>query len=360
MIPGTSLRYAPGRSAAESRGFSLKLPTTLKRILVITNNLQQASYRVRIAALIEPLRRRGFDLDVRVRPRAWFARRALLRSAGTYHAVILQRKMLDPSDASLLRRHARKVFFDVDDAVMVHPDGAGWFSRLRTNRRFAATTRHVDHVVAGNAHLADVFRRQGARAATVLPTVVEPTRYQVKSHAPTDTTRLVWIGSRSTLPYLREIVPAIERAARDVPGLRLLTVADATVETAAIPVEHIPWTAEGEAAALVRGDIGIAPTPCDPWTLGKCGFKIVQYLAAGLPVIASPVGANAEIVRDGETGFLPTSLDAWPALIAKLAGDVSLRARMGEAGRHRVQSHYSVDHAADVWAKLLADPSPGA
>jgi glycosyltransferase involved in cell wall biosynthesis len=118
-------------------------------------------------------------------------------------------------------------------------------------------------------------------------------------------------------------------------------------------VEHVPWTAEGEAAALVRGDIGIAPTPCDPWTLGKCGFKIVQYMAAGLPVIASPVGANAEIVCDGETGFLPESLDVWPALIAKLAGDVALRARMGEAGRRRVESNYSIEHAADVWARLL-------
>ena len=327
----------------------------MKRILVITNNLQQASYRVRIAALIEPLRRRGFELDVRVRPRAWFARRALLRTAGAYDAVILQRKMLDAFDASLLRRHARKVFFDVDDAVMVDRDDAGWFSRLRTKQRFVATTRHVDHVVAGNAHLAEVFRKQGARRATVLPTVVEPTNYQVKLHAETDAPRLVWIGSRSTLPYLRELVPALDRAARDVPGLRLLTVADATIDRATIPVEHVPWTAEGEARALVRGDIGVAPTPCDPWTLGKCGFKIVQYMAAGLPVIASPVGANAEIVRDGETGFLPKSLDEWPALIAKLAGDVSLRARMGEAGRRRVQSHYSIDHAADVWARLLAE-----
>ena len=163
----------------------------------------------------------------------------------------------------------------------------------------------------------------------------------------------MWIGSKSTLPYLREIVPLLDRAAKDVPGLRLVTIADATVETSAIPVEHVPWSAETEASALARGDIGIAPTPCDRWTLGKCGFKIVQYMAAGLPVIASPIGANAEIVREGETGFLPQSPEAWPALIAKLAGDASLRARMGEAGRRRVESDYSIESAADAWAKLL-------
>ena len=326
----------------------------MNRILVIANNLEQASYRVRVAALIEPLRRRGFELDARVRSKSPGKRWELFRSARDYHAVLLQRKLLDPSDASVLRRHARRIFYDVDDAVMYHAKPVGWFSRWRTTRRFRATAAILDHVVAGNEYLADLFRKQGAPAATVLPTVVDPARYQVKVHAPTDAPRLVWIGSRSTLPYLRELVPTLDRAARDLPGLRLITIADATVETTAIPVEHVPWTAEGEAAALARGDIGVAPTPCDPWTLGKCGFKIVQYMAAGLPVVASPVGANAEIVREGETGFLPASLDDWPALIAKLAGDASLRATMGEAGRKRVESQYSIEHAADVWARLLA------
>ena len=325
------------------------------RILVITNNLEQASYRVRVAALIEPLRRRGVELDVSVRSKSPGKRRELFRAARDYHAVLLQRKLLDPSDAILLRRHARRIFYDVDDAVMYHAKPVGWFSRWRTTRRFRATAAIVDHVVAGNGYLAELFRRQGAPAATVLPTVVDPARYQVKAHAPTDAPRLVWIGSRSTLPYLRELVPTLDRAAREVPGLRLLTIADATVQTSAIPVEHVPWTAEGEAAALVRGDIGLAPTPCDPWTLGKCGFKIVQYMAAGLPVIASPIGANAEIVRDGETGFLPASPVEWPALIANLAGNASLRARMGGAGRQRVESRYSIEYAADLWARLLAD-----
>ncbi|HEV2292769.1 MAG TPA: glycosyltransferase family 4 protein [Tepidisphaeraceae bacterium] len=325
----------------------------MKRILVITNNLEQASYRVRVAALIEPLRARGFELDVHVRSRSRGERRAMFLAAGEYHAVLLQRKLLDPCDARLLRRHAQRILYDVDDAVMYHAHPVGWFSRWRTTRRFRATAANVDHVVAGNAYLADLFRRAGAPAASVVPTGVDPGRYLVKEHEATDAPRLVWIGSKSTLPYLADIVPLLARAAEQVPGLRLLTIADATVHAPALPVEHAPWSAEGEAAALIRGDIGIAPTPCNPWTLGKCGFKIVQYMAAGLPVIASPIGANAEIVRNGETGFLPAAPDEWPALIAKLADDVSLRARMGEAGRQRVKSHYSIESAADAWAELL-------
>ncbi len=325
----------------------------MKRILVITNNLDQASYRVRVAALIEPLRRRGFELDVHVRSASLGKRRAMLTTARDYHAVLLQRKLLDPSDARLLRRSALRIFYDVDDAVMYHAKPTGWLSRWRTTRRFQATAAVVDHVVAGNQYLADLFRKQGAAVASVVPTVVDPSRYIIKQHAPTDAPRLVWIGSKSTLPYLGEIVLLIERAKERIPGLRLVTIADATVESPVVPVEHVPWSAAGEPVALVRGDIGIAPTPCDRWTLGKCGFKIVQYMAAGLPVIASPIGANAQIVREGETGFLPASPDDWPALIAKLAGDVSLRQRMGEAGRWRVESAYSIESAADAWATLL-------
>jgi glycosyltransferase involved in cell wall biosynthesis len=236
---------------------------------------------------------------------------------------------------------------------MFHNRPVGRVSRWKTQRQFQATAKILDHVAAGNEYLADIFRRQGCQAS-VLPTVVDAGRYQAKVHAPTAIPRLVWIGSHSTLPYLRAFLPAIERAAAETPGLRLLTIADASVESDVITMEHEPWTETGEAAALCRGDIGIAPTPTDPWTMGKCGFKILQYVAAGLPVIASPVGANAQIVLEGETGFLPREPGDWPAAIARLATDVDLRARMGAAGRHRVETQYSLARAADLWAELLS------
>jgi glycosyltransferase involved in cell wall biosynthesis len=308
----------------------------MSRVLVLANNLQQASYRVRVEALIPLLAARGHALDVQIRPRNWLARRRLLRSAADYDAVLLQRKLLDPSDARLLKRSARGlIFYDVDDAVMYHNRRASWISRWRTSRRFRATARAIDHAVAGNEYLADIFRKEG-KPVTVVPTVVDPARYLIKSHGETSSPRLVWIGSRSTLPYLRQFVPAIEQAAKQVPGLGLVTIADDAITDAKFPVEHIPWSADGEAAALCRGDIGIAPTPTDRWTLGKCGFKIVQYMAAGLPVIASPVGANAELVKEGESGLLPQSTEAWTEAIVGLAKDAAARARMGEAGRRAV------------------------
>jgi glycosyltransferase involved in cell wall biosynthesis len=327
----------------------------MKRVLVLANNLAQASFRLRVAALAPLLAERGFDLQVHLRPKGFFAwpkLRRILKTAGEFHAVIIQRKFLEPADATLLRRHARQIFYDIDDALMFHNRQVGRGSRWRTRRRFLATARVIDHVAAGNEYLAGLFREQGCRA-TIVPTVIDASRYQVKAHGPAPTPRLVWIGSHSTLPYLQSFLPAIEQAARVVRNLRLLTIADVTVKSEIITVEHEPWTEAGEAAALCRGDIGIAPTPSDPWTMGKCGFKILQYMAAGLPVIASPVGANAQIVVDDQTGLLPAQPDHWAPAIARLATDAALRARMGAAARHRVEGAYGLKSAADAWAALL-------
>jgi glycosyltransferase involved in cell wall biosynthesis len=325
----------------------------MPRVLVITNNLKQASFRLRVAALLEPLAKRGFDLKIEVRPRSLLARRRLMRTARQFDAVLLQRKLLDPGDLRVLRSSAKRIVYDVDDAVMFHERRVGRFEQWRTTRRFHATARSVDHVVAGNEYLAEFFRREGCRV-TVLPTVVDPQHYRVKSHAESTSPRLVWIGSHSTLPYLRPFLHAIAEAARRATGLGLITIADETISNAPLPVEHVRWSVEAEADALVRGDIGIAPTPTDRWTLGKCGFKIIQYMAAGLPVIASPVGANAEIVREGETGRLVESIDAWTNAIVELARDVETRRRLGAAGRARVEREYTLDRAAEVWAKLLS------
>jgi len=325
----------------------------VRRILVITNNFLQASYRLRIAELIPLLREKGFELEVHRRPRKWMARRRLLKTARDYHAVILQRKFLDASDMRLLRAAARRIFYDIDDAVMLHQKPVGPIERWRTRRRFEATAANVDHVVAGNEYLADFFRARG-RTVTILPTVVDPAHYRVKEHSQTDSPRLVWIGSHSTLPYLEEFLPAIERAAEQVPGLGLIIIADGSLQSQVVPIEQIPWSVESEAVALAREDIGIAPTPCDPWTLGKCGFKIVQYMASGLPVIASPVGANESLVT-AATGLLPESQAQWTQAIIQLARDLELRKRMGCAARQRVEAELSTAHAAEVWAGLLRE-----
>src|SRR5437764_1829092 len=162
----------------------------MPRILVIITNPRQASYRLRIDALRPMLASRGLELDPQIRPRNFLARRSFLRAARDYDAVILQRKLLDPADARLLRRNAKRIFYDIDDAVMHHAHRVGRIAQWRTNRRFQATARIVDHVVAGNEYLAAMFRERG-REVTVLPTCVDPANYQVKQHADANPLRVV-------------------------------------------------------------------------------------------------------------------------------------------------------------------------
>jgi glycosyltransferase involved in cell wall biosynthesis len=321
----------------------------MRKVLVIITNPRQASYRLRIEALRAGLSARGVELQVQIRPRRSLARRRVLKWAGDFDSVILQRKLLDPSDARLLRRRQKKIFYDIDDAVMYHAHRVGIISQWRTRRRFEATARILDHVVAGNEYLAEMFRQRG-RNVTILPTCVDPAHYGVKEHAHTDAIRLVWIGSGSTLPYLTDILPAL----RQIPNLQLITIADRTLENSGLKIAHIPWSIESESAALTHGDIGIAPTPDDRWTRGKCGFKIIQYMAAGLPVIASPVGANAQIVRQHETGFLATTTEQWIEAIRQLAADVGLRRQLGRTGRECVEREYAIDRAIQTWADLLS------
>ena len=323
------------------------------RVLVITIDPAEAAFRLRLGILAPLLAADGYTFEYHARPRDSGDRRRLLATAGDYDAVVVQRKLLDPGHARLLRRRARRVIFELDDAVMTQRRDVSAWSRWLKRRRFRATAAVADHVVAGNEYLAEQFRALG-RPATVLPTVVDPDHYTVKRHAPADRPTLVWIGSASTLPYLRQWMPQLEAAARRVPGLRLLTIANDTVASGVLPVEHVPWTEAGEAAALARGDIGIAPTPDDRWTAGKSGFKIVQYMAAGLPTVASPVGANAEIVRDGVTGLLPATPDDWPDALARLAGDVALRTSLGIAARQAVLADYTLDRARTVWRAVLS------
>jgi glycosyltransferase involved in cell wall biosynthesis len=311
----------------------------------------EASFRLRMAILPELLGPSGFEFDFHTRPKKWVDRLKLVASARDYDAVIVQRKLLDPSHARLLRWRSPRVLYDLDDAVMVQRRAIGRWSQFLKQRRFLATARSADHVVAGNEYLAGTFRDLGC-AVTILPTVVDPQHYRVKVHAATSTPALVWIGSRSTLPYLKEWMPAIEAAARQSPGLRLITIANDTVQSDVVRVEHVPWSLETEAEALCRGDVGIAPTPVDQWSIGKSGFKIIQYMATGLPTIASPVGANVEIVTE-QMGLLPKSMGDWTDAIVQLAGDVELRTKIGAAARVAVERKYSLDRARCVWKELL-------
>ncbi|MBI4987966.1 MAG: glycosyltransferase family 4 protein [Rhodocyclales bacterium] len=263
----------------------------------------------------------------------------MLRQAARADVVIVLRKTFPAVLLWLLRRAARRLVFDFDDAIFCNTDGTPSRTRMA---RFAAMARACDHVFAGNAFLAGQAAAFNP-AVTRVPTCVDAARYRIDADKPADTLDLVWIGSHSTRKYLAEAMPWLKAAAEKIPNLRLKIVADFDLPGCGAATLPIAWRAESEARELAASHIGIAPMRDDDWSRGKCALKVLQYMAAGLPVVSSKAGANAEVIVDGESGFLVSTPEAWAACIARLANDAGLRRRMGEAGRRLVETDYSID-----------------
>jgi glycosyltransferase involved in cell wall biosynthesis len=270
-----------------------------------------------------------------------------LRAARRADLVLVLRKTLPGPLLWLLRKVSRRLVFDLDDAIFCKPNGSSSSTRMS---RFAAMIRCCDHVTAGNTFLAEVAERFNP-AVSVIPTCVDVDRYLPGDGAPSEHFDVVWIGSSSTRKYLEAAIPALREAARRIPTLRLKIIADFDLDAPGFPTVPVRWQAATEAAELASAQVGIAPMSDDDWSRGKCALKVLQYMAAGLPVVSSPAGVNSEAVVPGETGFLAGNPQAWVEALQQLAADAALRCRLGEAGRQRVAEYYSVEV---VFARLLA------
>ena len=333
--------------------------------------------RYRIAAFRPHLEAAGHRLSVRALAGGLWHRLRVLRSVRDADAVVLQRKLLSRVEFALLRRSARRLIFDFDDALWLRDSYSDkGFDSPRRRRRFLRTVAGCDTVVAGNRYLARAVgtgpgsarpaarevgspvalppHLAGGRGIAVIPTCVDPTGYPLADHTRTGAAvRLVWLGSSSTLQALernRELLDALGAA---VPGLRLKVICDRFPTFDALPVDAVPWRADTEAAELAAADIGIGWVPDDPWSRGKCGLKLLQYHAAGLAVVANPVGVQGEMVRSHQTGFAARTVAEWVAAVRALAADPVLRLHFGRAGRQQVETTYGVTAGGAAWVRLL-------
>jgi len=327
------------------------------RITAFVKSLDNVCCRYRLAAYRPFLEAAGHRLELQPWPMGWWSRLRLRRQAGRADVIIVQRRLPSPRQLSILREGADFLLYDFDDAVFIRdsfsPRGPHCAGRAEG---FANVVRAADVVIAGNA-----FLREHAALWTrperirVLPTFLNPDMYPPATHSPHSACQLVWIGTASTLHALAQVRPLLESLGRRVPGLELKIICDRFLSLEYLPVVRTIWTEAREAAELAGADIGISWLPDDLWSQGKCGLKILQYMAAGLPVVANPVGVQAKLVRNGETGFLAHTTQEWENAISRLAGDPGLRKRMGEAGRAFVETRYHVSLGAARWLALLTE-----
>lgn len=254
----------------------------------------------------------------------------------------------------------KPVVFDYDDAIFHNYDQhPRKLVRLIMGNKLQTTIAAAKLATCGNEYLA-AYAHPLCSRVEVVPTVVDTTVYfpclGAHSHQE-DMVRIGWIGTPSTWKeYMLGLMPALSEMFTEV-NATLFVMGAGSNHTKQHRVNFVNWSEPGEASFLQGLDIGIMPLTDTAWARGKCGYKLIQYMACGLPVVASPVGVNAQIVEHGVNGFLASTDAEWHSALKVLISNPDLRRRMGEAGRRKIEQHYSLKVWGPRVSKLLRDVS---
>jgi glycosyltransferase involved in cell wall biosynthesis len=244
------------------------------------------------------------------------------------------------------------IISDYDDAVFHRYDLHRSSSvRRLLGQKIDRIMQRSTLVIAGNDYLADRARNAGARQIEIVPTVVDLSQYTVCFGQKTNTSLQVgWIGTPNTWEVFGKNLYNHLHDTLATHGARFKAVGAKPEAESVGELDAIPWSEDTEVRAIQDMDIGVMPLSDTPWARGKCGYKLIQYMACGLPVVASPVGVNREIVEHGVNGFLAETDAEWRSAIETLLADAELRRRMGASGRRKVERQYSLQ----VWGPSVA------
>lgn len=341
---------------------------TVRMLALATNPVEGASFRYRILAYVPHLEGAGFAVETssffpsdslgvvyssrRVVGKAYYVlrgaiqRRALLRR-DRYDVIVVHRELF-PLGLRVFLRRLRSlgvpIIYDFDDAMFLpqrterpllgkieDPNGA---------REIIGVSRAV---VAGNGYLAEYARQYNPNVVTI-PTPIDTERFRPRKTDRPDGEPLTigWIGSHTTVKYLASLAGPLTALARGHAFQFKAVGAPVTLPLNGVRVRQQGWTLKDEVAEFQGCDVGVYPLDDDAWARGKCGFKAIQFMAVGVPVVASSVGMNAEIIQDGVNGFLASSEGEWAEKLSLLLKDRNLRRAIGMAGRRTVEERYSL------------------
>ena len=352
-----------------------------------------AGCRFRVAQFIPYLRSVGIDVTLRslfdvdffrlvykhghyVRKASAFTALSLryltsLRDARTFDAILIYREIF-PIGPALIERllgagERPPIVFDFDDAIFLPSvsDANRPILPLKAPGKVATIIRHSDRVIAGNAYLA-AYARRFSDAVTVIPTVVDTARFVPRLDAASGNGAAAargpivgWIGSPTTASYIRGLAPVLRRAAERHRFVLRVSGAGEPLDVPGVATEQPPWALDREVELFNTCDVGVYPLADDEWSRGKCGFKAIEFMACGVPVVASAVGVNREIIDDGVNGFLASTDDEWVDKLGRLLADRDLRRRLGEAGRRTIEERYSLRVHAPALAEVIRGAARG-
>jgi glycosyltransferase involved in cell wall biosynthesis len=334
-------------------------------LLALVESPGHVCCRYRVSAFEPYLRYFGVNVTYQAIARSAPARLAQMSAAGRYDAVLLQRKLLDSVSLAALRKAAKFLAFDFDDAVVYRDSYSPKGHHCpRRKARFSNIARCADQLLAGNAFLAQLAEEHGARSTKVryMPTCVDADRYEAVrldalKRPPDGPFVMVWVGSSSTLKGLEATSGLWNAIGEHVPAATLRVVCDRFPRFDRLAVEPVDWSEATEIDWIVASDAGVSHVPDDLWSRGKCGLKVLQYMAAGIPVLTNPVGVHREMIRSGRSGFLVKDTREWVEAVRWLAGNRDRAAAMGREAMDEIRRAYDV---AD-WGPFFVDwVMPGA
>ena len=286
---------------------------------------------------------------------------AQLASLGSFDGVFLYREALPigpPVWEWWCARWARTpILFDFDDAIFLadtNPTNR-MVHRMKCAWKVPQVLRWSRQVIAGNAYLA-AYAQAYQRRVTVIPTPIDTTRYQPlhASVADTNTVPVIgWVGTPTSAKYVESHHEVFRQLATRRRFLLRVIGAGRPLRLPGVTVDARAWSLEREVEEFQRCDIGIYPLLDDDWSRGKCGFKALQFMACGVPVVASRVGMNMEMIADGVNGFLASSIQEWVEALDLLLDDPALRQRLGEAARATVETRYSLAVNAPAFVRAV-------
>ena len=330
------------------------------KILFLVQGLDVAASRYRVLQYLLYLKEHGVQATVLPFQKGFLKKLKLFKSAGKYDILFIQRKRFPVLWLKYIRKNARRIVYDFDDSVMYRNSKAANPESNTRVKMFKNMVNASDHVIAGNEYL-QKNTTPYTNNVTIIPSPIDITLYPPKKYTEkNDNITLGWIGATGSIHYLEKMKPVFEALGKKHEDLRLKIICNVFFDCENITVEKKLWSEQEEVADIQSFDIGLMPLMDDPWSHGKCGLKILQCLATGVPVVCSPAGINKEIVADGVHGFWANTQEEWIEKLEILINDHDRRKRMGMEGRKRVIEHYSLKANAPRILKIFQQLSSSA
>lgn len=254
----------------------------------------------------------------------------------------------------LVYRLAKRSIYDIDDLVFLGKSSpVNRLEKFKSPEKIYFQMSKANHVITCTPYLTEIALKRN-KQVTDISSTVDTDAYRPKKHHSNPIVTIGWSGSLSTSPYLKIIAPVLKEVQKER-NCKILVIGDSGFEVEGLKVEALPWRAETEVSDLSSIDIGLYPLPEEEWVLGKSGLKAIQYMAMGIPPVATAIGANFRVIEDGVSGFLAKTDQEWKKSILKLIDDPNLRAEMGRKSRQKAEAIFSLNANTPLYEKVFKE-----